>query len=211
MSNFASQGILVGGGLMPILPFVGDDDAHLEEVIRAVKDHGGSFILAGGLSMAGIQAERSLRAAEGLDAQLGSRWQKMYNWLPEKGPDYSPPPAYTAQLGLRVREICQRYELPDRMPRFIPAGKLGINKRIAELLFLKTYELEIEQAEVRQIWAYRKAAWTVDEMDQSIVDVFQSGGEGGLRSLPEIGNRIASEIGAWLSKPEVLQQRKNIH
>ncbi len=51
MEKLAEKGILVGAGLMPILPHVGDDDAHLEEVVRAVKDYGGSFILAGGLSM----------------------------------------------------------------------------------------------------------------------------------------------------------------
>ncbi len=210
MEKLAKKGILVGAGLMPILPHVGDDDAHLEEVVIAVKDYGGSFILAGGLSMSGIQAERSLQAAARLDAQLESQWQKMYNWLHGLEPEYSPPRDYTAQLGLRVREICSKYDLPDRMPRFIPDGKMGVNKRIAELLFLKTYQLEIELAELRQIWAYRKAAWTVDEMQQSILDLYLSSGEAGIRSLPEIGNRIASEIGMWLNKPTVLQQKRII-
>ncbi|OGO28393.1 MAG: hypothetical protein A2Z16_09060 [Chloroflexi bacterium RBG_16_54_18] len=211
MEKLAGKGILVGAGLMPILPHVGDDVAHLEEVVRAVKDFGGSFILAGGLSMAGIQAERTLHAGARLDVQLESRWKKMYNWQPGRGAEYSPPRDYTAQLGKRVREICARYDLPDRMPRFIPEGKMGVNKRIAELLFLKTYQLEIEQAELRQIWAYRKAAWTVDEMKDSIVDIYQFVGEAGIRSLPDIGNRIASEIGMWLNEPEVLHQKRIVH
>lgn len=209
MSSLASQGILVGVGLIPILPALSDDRAHLEEVIKAAKDHGASFILAGGLSMAGIQAERTLQAAGRLEPNVVSEWRRLYDWLPEKEPDYSPPPAYVAHLGSRVREICHRYDLPDRMPRYIPGGKKGTNKRIAELLFLRVYEMEIQEADPRRIWAFRKAAWTVDEMPESVVDIYQALGESGLRSLPGIGNRIASEITAWLREPEFLQSRQS--
>ena len=38
MDQLAKNGILVGTGLMPVFPFVGDDRAHLEDVVRATKD-----------------------------------------------------------------------------------------------------------------------------------------------------------------------------
>ena len=64
IENLAAAGILVGTALMPVIPFVGDDEASLEDVVRATGDHGGSFVMGGGLTMDGVQAERTLEAAE---------------------------------------------------------------------------------------------------------------------------------------------------
>jgi DNA repair photolyase len=200
MQQLAEAGITVGTGLMPILPFVGDDEAHLEDVVRATKDHGGKFIMAGGLTMDGIQAERTLQAAKNYDPILETRIKEMYSWSPMGKPQYGPPQAYNARLGLTVRELCDRHGLLDRMPRYIAPGPLAVNKRIAELLFLRTYDLELEGGNQHQIWAYRKAAWTVDEHSQSIAAIFQEHGEAGLRQLPGIGKSISAQIAQWLKK-----------
>jgi DNA polymerase/3'-5' exonuclease PolX len=84
------------------------------------------------------------------------------------------------------------------MPRYIAPGPLATNKRIAERLFLKTYDLELEQANDYRIWAYRKAAWTVDELPQSILEIYAAGGEAALRELPGIGKGSAAQISQWL-------------
>jgi DNA repair photolyase len=198
MEELAQAGILVGTGLMPILPFVGDDERHLDDAVRATKEHGGSFVMPGGLTMDGIQAERTLEAARRFDAILEPRWRQFYRWPVGGKPTYGPPGAYNARLGLKVQELCARHGLLDRMPRYIAPGPLAVNKRVAERLFLKTYDLELEQAKGYRIWAYRKAAWTVDELPQSIAEIDQARGEAGLRELPGIGKRLASEISGWL-------------
>ena len=41
MERLAQAGIRVGASLMPVLPFLGDGEAQLEEAIRAIADHGG--------------------------------------------------------------------------------------------------------------------------------------------------------------------------
>jgi len=198
MAKLASVGILVGTSMMPVIPFVGDDEAHLDDLIRATKDHGGSCVLAGGLTMDGVQAERTLAAVRRLDPALTPRFRQLYDW-PENGrPSYGPPRGYTARLGLRVRDLCARHGLLDRMPRYIEPGPRAVNKRIAERLFLKTYDLELEQANDYRIWAYRRAAWTVDEWPESIAEIYRDRGEAGLIALPGIGKRLAEEITGWL-------------
>jgi DNA repair photolyase len=200
MEELANAGILAGTALMPVIPFIGDDEAHMEDVIRATKDHGGSFVMAGGLTMEGTQAERTLEAARRWDKALETRWREFYDWEAGDKPNYGPPGAYNARLGLRVRELCARHDLLDRMPRYVAPGPLAVNKRIAERLFLKTYDLELEQAQGYRIWAYRKAAWAVDEWPESVADVYRSRGEAGLRELPGIGKSLAGEIGGWLRR-----------
>jgi DNA repair photolyase len=198
MEQLAGAGILVGTGLMPVIPRIGDDNSHLEEVVQATVDHGGKFVMSGGLTMDGVQAERTLQAACRLDPALESQWREMYDWKEGGKPNYSPPAEYNSRLGLRVRELCTRHGILDRMPRYIAPGPLAVNKRIAERLFLKTYDLELEMAADYRIWAYRKAAWAVDEYGESIADLYQQRGEIGLQSLPGIGKRLAGQIGEWL-------------
>jgi hypothetical protein len=139
-----------------------------------------------------------LLAARLLDPTLEKRWREFYNWKPDGKPNYGPPRAYNARLGLLVRELCERHNLLDRMPRYIPPGPVAINKRIAEKLFLRTYDLELEQASDQRIWAYRRAAWTVDELHESIENIFKAQGEAGLCALPGIGTRLAGLITRWL-------------
>jgi DNA repair photolyase len=198
MQKLAGVGILVGAALMPVLPFVGDDETHLEETIRAVKDHGGAFVLGGGLTMSGVQAQRTLQAARRLDPALEGRYRELYGWEEGGKPNYGPPRSYNARLGLLVRELCARHGLLDRMPRYVAPGALAVNKRVAERLFLKTYDLELEEARDYRLWAYRKAAWTVDEWPESIAAVYQARGEAGLRELPGIGKSLAGQIAGWL-------------
>ena len=200
MEKLAAAGILVGTSMMPVFPFVGDDDVHLEELIRATADHGGSCVLAGGLTMDGVQAERTLEAVRHFDPALEARWRAFYNWEPGGAPNYGPPRDYNARLGLRVRELCAKHGLLDRMPRYILPGPLGINKRIAERLFVKTYDLELEQAPDYRIWAYRKAAWTVDECPESVADIYAAQGVAGLRALPSIGKSLGARIARWLGE-----------
>ncbi len=198
MEKLASAGILAGTSMMPVIPCLGDDEGHLEDMVRATKEHGGSFVLGGALTMDGVQAERTLAAARRLDPALEARWRDLYNWGPGGKPTYGPPRAYNARLGLLLRELCARHGLLDRMPRYVAPGPLAVNKRIAERLLLRTYDLELEEAQDYRIWAYRKAAWTVDEWPESIADIYRARGEAGLRELPGIGSSLAREIAGWL-------------
>ena len=200
MEKLATAGILVGAALMPIIPFVGDDEGHLEDAVRAVKGHGGTFVMAGGLTMDGVQADRTLKAARRLDPALEPRWRDLYKWKGGEKPTYGPPKAYNARLGLLVRELCARHGLMDRMPRYVAPGPLAVNRRIAERLFLKTYDLELEQAKDYRVWAYRKAAWAVDESPDSIGALYEARGEAGLRELPGIGKSLAAQIAGWLKE-----------
>lgn len=200
METLASAGIPVGAALMPIIPLAGDDREHLEDAIRAIKDHGGTFVVAAGMSMGGVHAERALSAARRFDPTLEERWRQLYG-LEEGGKtEYWPPQAYITRVALLVRELCAFYGLKDRMPRHIAPGPLAVNKRIAERLALKTYDLELGGAQKFRVWAYRKAGWAVDEHEESIAELYRERGEAGLRELSGIGKGLAGVIAKWLNE-----------
>jgi len=200
IEQLSLAGISAGVALMPVLPIVGDDEKHLEDAVVATKDHGGKFVVGGGLTMDGYQAKRTLEAARRFDPALEKRWREMYKINGAGKPNFGPPGEYNARLGILIRELCDKHGILDRMPRYILPGPLEINKRIAERLFFKTYDLELEQAKDFRIWAYRKAAWTVDELPESIADVYRERGKEGLQELPGIGGRLAGQIAQWLDE-----------
>ncbi len=198
MAALADAGIYVGTAMMPVIPLAGDDETHLEEMVRATKDHGGKCLIGGGMTMDGVQAERTLAAMQRINPELEAPLRKMFRWPQGGNPSYGPPGAYNTWLGLKLKELTEKHGLLDRMPRYVTPGPLAVNKRIAEKLLLKTYYLELEQASSSRIWAYRKAGWTVDEWPENIADLFDAQGITGLRKLPGIGQSLAGLIAKWL-------------
>jgi hypothetical protein len=200
MDRIASAGITVGTGIMPVIPVLGDGDGQLDEVVRCTHDHGGTFVMAGALTMEGSQAIRTLEAARQLRPDIESAWRELYCWPTGEQPAYGPPRRYSAWLGLKVRELCLRHGLLDRMPRYVPPGHTAVNKRLAEKLLLQAYDLELEQASEHRIWAYRKAAWAVDEWPVSVAGIYAEAGESGLVELPGVGEHLATQIAQWLDQ-----------
>jgi DNA repair photolyase len=198
METIARAGLTVGTVLMPVIPFLADSESQLEAVVQATRDHGGSFVLAGGLTMGGAQSELTLRAALDVDPAVEAPFRELYQWKPGGTPSPQPPAAHVAKLGRRVRELCARHGIADRMSRYVAPGPLSINKKIAERLFLRAYDLELENAHPSRIWPYRKAAWMIDDWPESLEEILRSRGEAGLRELPNIGAGLAGHIQRWL-------------
>jgi hypothetical protein len=98
-------------------------------------------------------------------------------------------------VGLRIRDHCQQEGISDRMPRpVIPGEKRLLNKRIVEKLASKVYALDLENANPSRIWAYRKAAWAVEDLDLDIGLIHERLGLKGLESIPNVNPLLAKEI-----------------
>ena len=192
MEKIASHGILTGTAFMPILPFISDSELNLEQVVKTTRDSGGSFVLAGNLTLSGYQKERYLDVVSRNYPELITEYDRLYRG------NYAPSGHYWVQIANKVRELCYKHGIKDRMSRWIPPGPLALNKRIAEALFLKVYDLELAVANLNKIWAYRKAAWSVDELDEGIEEIYAARGIQGLSAIPNIGKHLAMEIKAIL-------------
>lgn len=196
LEQVAKAGLTTGVMLCPHLPGISDDEAQLEEVVGRAKDAGAQFVLHGGLTLKeGPQKARFLKALERYYPHLLPRYEELY------GEGYSPRGEYALQVGRLAREICRRHGVPDRMSRpILPGEELLVNRRIAESLLLRAYEMELEGGAGHRIWAYRKAAWTVDELDESLADIYGREGMSGLTALPYIGSSIAEVISSLLEE-----------
>jgi DNA polymerase/3'-5' exonuclease PolX len=54
--------------------------------------------------------------------------------------------------------------------------------------------MELESASSFKVWAYRRAGWTVDELDRDILTIYRKQGLNGLQALPNIGPSISAFV-----------------
>jgi hypothetical protein len=60
--------------------------------------------------------------------------------------------------------MCLRQGIDYRVKRFIPASPLARNTQIAERLFLRVYEMELEERPQAEIESCRDLACRIDEL-----------------------------------------------
>jgi len=87
------------------------------------------------------------------------------------------------------------------MPRpIIPGDKRELNKHIVEALANQCYWMELDNAPGQRVWAYRKAAWAIEDLEQDLGLVYQQMGRKGLESIENVGPRLAEVVEKLLKR-----------
>ena len=74
------------------------------------------------------------------------------------------------------------------MPRpIIPGDKRALNKRIVEALANQCYWMELDNAPGQRVWAYRKAAWATEDLEE----------DGGLDLSADGAERVGGHRECW--------------
>ena len=193
MKKLSKVGILTGTVFMPVLPFVYDDDKNIKAVIKKTKDSGGQYILYGGLTLWGYCGTYFYRALEKYNPSLVSKYKKLYGSSQSLA-------SYMANVNRKVLEYCHRYELLPYILRpvnFYPK-ELWVNKKIAEKFYLQARKLQLSGQGGYKEWALRKAAWALDDLEESIKEVYYKEGVTGTMKIKGIGKSLAAQIEEFL-------------
>jgi hypothetical protein len=190
MEQVARAGIQTGICFMPILPGLCDTDENMQAVIRATADSGGRFVLAGSLTLADQQRDFFFAVLQHLAPDLMGLYQRLY-----PPGSYAPVGRSRPSLPLRIREHCRQAGIADRQPRpIIPGDKRALNKRVVEALADQVYTMEITGGSSQKIWAYRKASWAIEDLEQDVGLVYRTMGLKGLQSIENVGPRLARVV-----------------
>jgi DNA repair photolyase len=194
MEQIARAGILTGTCMMPILPALCDTDENLESVVRWTAEHGGEFVLAGGLTLADQQRDYFFDVLAERFPELAARYQVLY-----PPGQYGPTRSDWRPVALRLKELCEQYGISDRMPRpIIPGDKRMLNKRIVEALANEVYDMELHGEPQERVWAYRKAAWAIEDTPQDLGLIYRQMGRKGLESIENVGPKLAQVVEALI-------------
>jgi DNA repair photolyase len=189
MEQLAKADILTGTVAMPLMPGLCDDDQNLLALAQWTAGHGGKFVLGGGLTLADQQKEFFMRVLRQNCPDLLPMYERSY-----PAGSYSQVQPWR-NVGLRIRKFCQQAGISDRIPRpIIPGEKRALNKRIVEQLANQCYWMELENAPSSGVWAYRKAAWAIEDLEQDVGLVYHTMGSNGLENIPNVSAPIVREI-----------------
>ncbi|NWG09357.1 MAG: hypothetical protein HXX80_03450 [Nitrososphaerales archaeon] len=200
MASFAKEGLSTGTVFMPILPYIYDDDKNLEEVVKMTKESGGSYVLDAGLTLWGYCKTKFYQTLDGFDQSLIPKYEVLYS-------SERVMRDYYREVHRKISRLCERYGVLNyikRPTKFYPKS-IRLNKELAGMLHLKARELQLDGESFYKEWAYRKAAWAIDELEKDIREVYKKKGREGLLEIPSIGKALADEIERFLREDKKLK------
>ena len=115
MKTLAEQGILTGVTMMPILPFIGDDDENIRSLVRMAGEAGAAYILPSfGLTLRDRQRAYFYDRLDRFFLGLRQKYQFRY------GERYWAESPRAAHLMKIFEEECARLGMASRMPFYQP-------------------------------------------------------------------------------------------
>jgi DNA repair photolyase len=113
MQALAARGVLTGTMMMPVLPFLEDDEANIIAIVEQTKDHGGAYVVAAfGMTLRDRQRAYYYDQLDRLFPGMTRRYQQAF------GARYECPASDAARLEQVFRETCERVGLATRMPAY---------------------------------------------------------------------------------------------
>ena len=189
MKKLSEVGIFTGTVFMPMLPFIYDTEENIEEVVKKTKECGGQYVLDGGLTLWGYCGVYFYKVLEKYNPDLVSEYKKLYA-NPEEFNKYS------VRIHNLVLKYCDQYKIKNYIPREVSyyPKNLQINKKIAEKFYLKAREMQIAGNMKYREWAYKKAAWNIDDLKEDLDVIYKKEGIKGILKIKGVGEKLAGEI-----------------
>jgi len=72
------------------------------------------------------------------------------------------------------------------------------DKRIVEALANQLYYMELNGELSRRVWAYRKAAWAIEDAPQDLCLIYRAMGRNGLENIENVGPKLAEVVEALI-------------
>jgi DNA repair photolyase len=109
MQQCKDAGFLTGVNCIPVLPFISDSYAQIEEMVSAAGKYGADYVLIGSLTLFGkLPADSKILYYKFLQRKfphLVGEYKKLYRIF------FAPPKSYLAELDRKADEICKKYHM----------------------------------------------------------------------------------------------------
>ena len=179
--------IQIGVNLMPVVPYMTDDEENLQEVVSRSRKAGVDFMLFGsGMTMRDDQARWFLTRLGEAYPELLPGYLELYeaSFDPAEGyrGNYAAKPGYVKRVDRMILRLCEESGMPFRARRFIPGDFRRTNYLISEIFLNEAHEARIRGGRWRNLhWA----GMNIGNLRESLEDVAERGELRGIRNVDE--------------------------
>ena len=82
-------------------------------------------------------------------------------------------------------------KVKENAPELLRRGLSRAPVDVVEALANECYWMELENAPGQRAWAYRKAAWAIEDLEQDVGLIYRTMGRKGLEGIENVGPRMA--------------------
>jgi hypothetical protein len=185
--------IQAGVNFIPIVPFLGDDEKNMAEVISSAKNAEADFVLfGGGMTLRDNQAAWFLKSLSQEFPHLIEKYEELYqgSYAPVEGyyGRYEPGKSYSKRINKKMLELCQKNELAFRLKRYIPEDFRKRNYLVAQELLDESYLAQITgKPWTKTFWAGQN----INNLGESIKDI---AGRNELRKIRNVDPSIEEYV-----------------
>jgi len=191
---FKKEKIPVGVLLMPVIPFISDDDKSIRMIVETAKNINVDFILFSGLTMKkGRQSDHFFKIVGENFPLLNDKINNIYTWDQWGSTDRN----YYEQINRIFLKIIKEYKIPARIPHYIFKDMVELNIE-ASIILMQIYEILKMQGIKKD--AYKNAAWKMMLLKDDINELVKNKK---LLTIPGIGKVISGII------TDIVSQRRS--
>ncbi len=132
IESIKKEGLACGAFLMPVIPYITDTEAVLEESVKRLKQAGVDFIIFGGMTLKeGRQKDYFLNVLNTHYPLLSVSYRSIYNSGSRWGEQTA---AYSQSISGRFYRIAAKYGVPVRIPPSLYNDVIDTGDRVAVML-----------------------------------------------------------------------------
>lgn len=195
--------VQTGVFLIPVVPFLCDSDRELEDVVRRSKEAGADYILfGGGMSMRDTQALWFMKHLAERYPELVGAYEQLYGFRYDPSSyagSYEPRGSYQLGVNGKLLSLCDKYDMPYRIKRYIPDDFRRESYMISEKLLNRSYLLQVTgKAWKRIFWA----GMNIQNLGESLSDIAARGELRNIRNVDEeMEDFILRELWSYPGEP----------
>ena len=139
LKKFKDLGCTTGVMAMPLLPGIGDKRENIEKIISKSSELGLDYIIFAGLTLKPGNKEIVYEFIKKNFPDLSELYHAMYDNTDKFGsPNF--PKNYEQENFMKIaHDLCIKYNISDRIPRYIPPDSNETNLRVSEILYNLQY------------------------------------------------------------------------
>jgi len=185
---------------IPVVPFLGDSEENMKQLVTGAREAKADFILfGGGMTLRDNQALFFLKRLSEKFPHLIAKYEQLYQggYTAEEGYQgkYEPQKSYLRQMHQKMFSLCQEHELDFRLKRYIPDDFRRFNYLAAQKLLDDAYICQmLGKPWTNTFWVGQN----VNNLGESIAEIAKRGELMRIRNItPSIEKLLTAFLNKW--------------